>query len=315
MTGARPECAELGDRAGRRRGQGHALHVGRRPPGRRRVRVLRADRLGHRRPIDRRVAVTRVRHPTRAARPRPEGKAGSRRHDRGGRDRAQRRPHERRLGGRAERDRGECDGPRLHHRVPRRRGPARDVEPEPVEAAREPTEHGDRPGFTDRTIKLYSSSGAHLLADVSGYFTDDTAEDTDDGLFIPLVTGPAARLRVRPARSRRAATTGFAVTGRLGIPSTANAVVLNLTAVKTTGFGYVTGWPSDESQPGSSNLNVPRGRHQHRQSRRAAVADAVGPHQPVHARRRPPARRHVRLLPVAGTAPDDRRLRLPSCTR
>ncbi len=33
-------------------------------------------------------------------------------------------------------------------------------------------------------------------------------------------------------------------------------VVLNLTAVRTTGTGFVTGWPSDESQPGSSNLNV-----------------------------------------------------------
>ena len=105
------------------------------------------------------------------------------------------------------------------------------------------------------TIKLYSSSGAHLLADVSGYFTDDTAEDTDDGLFVPL--SPARLLDSRATgKIPPGVTTDFAVTGRLGISSTANAVVLNLTAVKTTGFGYVTGWPSDESQPGSSNLNV-----------------------------------------------------------
>ena len=47
------------------------------------------------------------------------------------------------------------------------------------------------------------------------------------------------------------------MTGELGIPDTANAVVLNLTAVRGTARGFVTGYPSDESQPGSSNLNVP----------------------------------------------------------
>lgn len=41
----------------------------------------------------------------------------------------------------------------------------------------------------------------------------------------------------------------------LGIPSTANAVVLNLTATQTGGIGYVRGWPSDDPQPLSSNLN------------------------------------------------------------
>ncbi len=105
------------------------------------------------------------------------------------------------------------------------------------------------------SIKLYSSAGAHLLADVSGYFTDATAEDTDDGLFVPLA--PARLLDTRSTgKIAPGGTTGFAVTGKLGIPSTANAVVLNLTAVRTTGTGFVTGWPSDENQPGSSNLNV-----------------------------------------------------------
>jgi len=106
------------------------------------------------------------------------------------------------------------------------------------------------------TVKMYSKSGAHLLADVSGYFTDDTAPDTDDGLFVPLV--PARLLDSRDAGAPivPGGTTSFAVTGELGIPNTANAVVLNLTAVRSTARGFVTGWPSDETQPGSSNLNV-----------------------------------------------------------
>ena len=45
------------------------------------------------------------------------------------------------------------------------------------------------------------------------------------------------------------------MTGELGIPSTANAVVLNLTVTETGGVGFVTGWPADEPQPPSSNLN------------------------------------------------------------
>ncbi len=107
------------------------------------------------------------------------------------------------------------------------------------------------------TIKLYSKSGAHLLADVSGYFTDDTAPDTDDGLFVPLVPARLLDTRDDGPPIVPGGTTDFAVTGELGIPDTANAVVLNLTAVRGTARGFVTGYPSDESQPGSSNLNVP----------------------------------------------------------
>jgi hypothetical protein len=107
------------------------------------------------------------------------------------------------------------------------------------------------------TIKLYSKSGAHLLADVSGYFTDDTAPDTDDGLFVPLVPARLLDSRDDGPPIVPGGTTDFAVTGELGIPDTANAVVLNLTAVRGTARGFVTGYPSDESQPGSSNLNVP----------------------------------------------------------
>ena len=106
------------------------------------------------------------------------------------------------------------------------------------------------------TIKLFSESGAHLLADVSGYFTDDTAPDTDDGLFVPLSPERLLDTRSNGSQIPARGTTDFAVTGQVGIPSTANAVALNLTAVRSIGPGFVTGWPSDESQPLASNLNV-----------------------------------------------------------
>jgi alpha-tubulin suppressor-like RCC1 family protein len=110
----------------------------------------------------------------------------------------------------------------------------------------------------DGKIKIYSQNGAHLLADVSGYFTDTSAPDTDDGLFVPL--DPSRLLDSRsggaspiPADGQ----TSFGVTGRLGIPSTANGVALNLTADQSRAKGFVTGWPSDELRPFTSNLNIP----------------------------------------------------------
>ncbi len=106
------------------------------------------------------------------------------------------------------------------------------------------------------TIKLFSEAGAHLLADVGGYFTDDTAEDTDDGLFVPISPERLLDTRNNGAPIPADGTTSFQVTGQVGIPDTANAVALNLTAVRGLGPGFVTGWPSDEGQPLASNLNV-----------------------------------------------------------
>ncbi len=106
------------------------------------------------------------------------------------------------------------------------------------------------------TIKLFSSAGAHLLADISGFFTDETAPDTDDGLFVPISPERLLDTRNGGAQIPADGTTGFQVTGRAGIPDTANAVALNLTAVRSLGPGFVTAWPSDEAQPFTSNLNV-----------------------------------------------------------
>jgi Regulator of chromosome condensation (RCC1) repeat len=106
------------------------------------------------------------------------------------------------------------------------------------------------------TIKLFTSSGAFLVADVFGYFTDDTAVDTDDGLFVPLF--PTRLLDSRETIGAVPAddTIDFAVTGEIGIPDTANGAVFNLAAAKGE-RGYVTGYPSDQSQPDTASLNVP----------------------------------------------------------
>ncbi len=50
------------------------------------------------------------------------------------------------------------------------------------------------------------------------------------------------------------------VTGLGGVPATGvTAVVLNVTAVSPSAGTYVTAWPTGETRPPASNLNVPPG--------------------------------------------------------
>ena len=192
VTG-RARALQLGDRAGRRRRQGDDLHLRRRPPARRRVRLLRTDRLGDRRPPHRRVPSrifdTRPEKPTRAqGQGRPDGTI------------------EITVTGTNGVPSTGVSAVVLN--VTAAKATARgfvtvypgDEEP-PATSNLNLTRPANRPNTVivpvspTGTIKLYSKSGAHLLADVSGYFTDATAPDTDDGLFVPLV--PARLLDTR----------------------------------------------------------------------------------------------------------------------
>jgi hypothetical protein len=115
----------------------------------------------------------------------------------------------------------------------------------------------------DGQVSFYSSSGAHLLGDVQGYFTDDTATVDTDGLFVPLA--PARVFDTRQAQPA-AGPKGFveagqsitvAVSGVAGVPaSEVAAAVLNVTATAAAGRGFVTGWPTGAVQPLASNINL-----------------------------------------------------------
>lgn len=108
------------------------------------------------------------------------------------------------------------------------------------------------------TIKIFSQQGAHIAVDVTGYFTDGTAVDTDDGLFArinPIRVGDTRDTRSSPLP--KGGSTEFAIAGRFGIPFTANAAVFNITATQSLDRGFVTGYPSEIPRPGTSNLNLP----------------------------------------------------------
>jgi Tol biopolymer transport system component len=106
----------------------------------------------------------------------------------------------------------------------------------------------------DGAVSLFTSSGAHLLADVAGYYT--FAANARGGRMFPLPP-----TRILDTRSGTRPTAGAAlrlpVLGRGGVPGTGvSAVVLNVTATDAARAGYVTVWPSGTERPVASNLNL-----------------------------------------------------------
>ncbi|MCT2584634.1 RCC1 domain-containing protein [Actinophytocola gossypii] len=102
---------------------------------------------------------------------------------------------------------------------------------------------------TSRTVSLYNNAGStHLLADLSGYYS----------------TGAGARYTGRDAERVAAIRLPARGTGDLDlapfVPSSAVAVVLNVTGTRATANTYVTAWPTDAPRPGVSALNLAAGR-------------------------------------------------------
>jgi hypothetical protein len=108
----------------------------------------------------------------------------------------------------------------------------------------------------DDSVLLFTSSGAHLLADIAGYYLGFS--EANEGRFFPLP--PSRLLDTRSgARPRADTTVGLAVVGRGGLPDRGvAAVVLNVTATDSAAAGYVTVWPSGSLRPIVSNLNLER---------------------------------------------------------
>jgi hypothetical protein len=108
-------------------------------------------------------------------------------------------------------------------------------------------------------VDVYSSSGTHVLADVAGWFTDDSATASSTGLYVPVT--PARLLDTRTAgKPADGAQVPLAPLGRAGIPASGvSAVMLNVTATAPTGGGFVQVLPTGQGAVGgSSNLNLER---------------------------------------------------------
>jgi hypothetical protein len=105
----------------------------------------------------------------------------------------------------------------------------------------------------DGRVCLYTQSGAHLLADVAGWFpsssqftsvTPERLLDTRSGLGgAKPGAGGVVTLRVVGV-------------GNTNVPANASAVVLNVTATDASAPGYVQAYPCGGERPATSNLNV-----------------------------------------------------------
>ena len=104
-----------------------------------------------------------------------------------------------------------------------------------------------------------AESGAHLLADLSGYFrAGPTYIPRSPARLVDSRSG-AMTIDGRYAgggRKQPGQRFEFAVAGRAGTPAGADAAILNVTATNAAAGGYLTVWPCDTvAPPNASNVN------------------------------------------------------------
>ncbi len=94
-------------------------------------------------------------------------------------------------------------------------------------------------------VCLFTQSGTHLLADLTGYF--------------PVGSSFVSVAPVRLLDTRGGVKPGAGETVEVGVPSGAGAVVLNVTGTEASGDGFVTVWPCGQERPVASSLNLVAG--------------------------------------------------------
>lgn len=104
-----------------------------------------------------------------------------------------------------------------------------------------------------------STGKTDLLADIAGYYS--SGKPTATGTFVSISPNRILDTRYNVGANKPAANSAIAlqITGHAGVPPTATAVVLNVTATDTAAAGDVTAFPSDRSAPLASNINFVKG--------------------------------------------------------
>ena len=127
---------------------------------------------------------------------------------------------------------------------------------------------GAKPGTpTTPTLSITTTYG-HV--DGNGDLTDVVAQDENEPSAITNVPPGTTYHSVAPIRvlDTRSGTTGalgpgsslvLVVGGKNGVPTTAKAAVLNLTATGSPGSGYLVAYPTGTARPTASSLNYNRG--------------------------------------------------------
>ncbi|WP_411150853.1 protease pro-enzyme activation domain-containing protein [Streptomyces sp. A30] len=107
----------------------------------------------------------------------------------------------------------------------------------------------------DGVVDLYTSSTTHLIADVQGYYTSDTAGSKYTALKPARLLDTRSKVGVSTTTKITNAVVSLKVRGHGGVPTGASSVVLNLTATQTVGSGYLEAYPEGATRPTASNVN------------------------------------------------------------
>src|SRR5215213_9991077 len=104
-------------------------------------------------------------------------------------------------------------------------------------------------------VDIYAFAGGHVIVDVFGYFTGNSATNSDDGLYVPVP--PTRFLDTRtdanPLGPKQRLFAGWtvemSVIGRNNIPYSVSALVANTTVVNTRDAGFTTVYPAGTVRP------------------------------------------------------------------
>jgi uncharacterized repeat protein (TIGR01451 family) len=113
-------------------------------------------------------------------------------------------------------------------------------------------------------VSLFASNATHAVLDINGYFV--AATDPNGLAFYPLAPcrvvdtrGTAGPLSGPSIASGQSRTFPLPSATACNIPVTARAYSLNVTVVPSGALGYLTAWPTGQSQPGTTTLSATTG--------------------------------------------------------
>jgi len=130
----------------------------------------------------------------------------------------------------------------------------------PGSASADATAHGVAATSSEvlATSRTSSSVGSTLVADLPDAVSSlPRTGATNGSRFVAVTPKRILDTRRDPRRPAAGSTTWVPVVGSAGVPSSATAVVLNVTSTDAVDPGYVTVYPAGSSRPNTSNINVP----------------------------------------------------------
>jgi len=106
---------------------------------------------------------------------------------------------------------------------------------------------------TNGEISVYASDNTNVVIDVNGYFLPTTSAGLS---FYQVTPCRVSDTRTSSTPLNAGVSRDFVIAGSCGVPTTAQAYSLNMTAVPPGYIGYLTTWPTGSTRPLASTLNA-----------------------------------------------------------